>query len=376
MESKEHLSAIALTMLRPQLTPLQLMEIYREAGSATAIVEARHHLKDAFPAISARVIDVMKDLDNAIIRAQAEVEYAERHNIKILTPDDIAYPQRLKDCPDAPLVLYYYGNGELNAQRVVNIIGTRKCTTYGKDLIRHFVSDMSKMCPDTLIVSGLAYGVDINAHRESLANGLPTVGVVAHGLDTIYPAVHRETAKEMISRGGLLTEYPHGTRPDKRNFVQRNRIVAGMSDACILVESAKKGGGLITVEISNSYNRDVFAFPGSIGSPYSEGCNKAIREHQAQLITSAEDFVQFMGWENAAILQDARRQGIERTLFPQLTDEEKAIVNALQEHGDMQTNHLAVHTNLPISTITATMFSLEMNGIVIPLAGGKYHLLD
>lgn len=376
MESKEHLSAIALTMLRPQLTPLQLMEIYHEAGSATSIVEARHHLKEVLPDVSMRIVEVMKDLDNALAKAEAEMEYAEKHNIKILTPNDIDYPQRLKDCPDAPLVLYFFGNGDLNPQRVVNIIGTRKCTSYGKDLIRHFVSDLKKMCPGTLIVSGLAYGVDINAHREALANGLPTVGVVAHGLDTIYPAMHRDTAKEMVSQGGLLTEYPRNTRPDKRNFVQRNRIVAGMSDACILVESAAKGGGLITVGISNSYNRDVFAFPGAINAPYSEGCNKMIRDHQAQLITSADDFVSLMGWEKAELLEKARQQGIERQLFPELNAEETLIVEALQKHGDLQSNHLSVLTNLPISTISANLFTLEMKGIVMPMAGGTYHLLS
>lgn len=372
----EHLNAIALTMLRPQLSPIQLMEMYREAGSATAIVEARHHLQDVLPDVSVRVKEVMKDIDNALAKAQEEIAYTEKHSIKILTPNDADYPQRLKECIDAPLVLYYLGNGDLNSHHIVNIIGTRKCTTYGQDLIRNFIRDLKTLCPDVLIVSGLAYGVDVNAHREALANGLNTIGVVAHGLDTLYPAVHRETAKTMVSHGGILTEYPRYTRPDKRNFVQRNRIVAGMSDACILVESAAKGGGLITVGISNSYNRDVFAFPGSVGNTYSEGCNKMIREHQAQLITSAEDFISFMGWERAEELEKARHQGIERQLFPDLTDDERLIVETLRKHGDIQTNHLAVLTNLPISTISATMFSLEMNGIVRVMAGGTYHLLD
>lgn len=372
----EHLSAIALTMLRPQLSPIQLMEMYRQAGSATAIVEARHHLKDVLPDLPVRIIEVMEDLDNALAKAKAEMEYAERYNIKILTPADIQYPQRLKNCVDAPLVLYFCGNADLNVQRVVNIIGTRKCTPYGKDIIRHFVADLKKLCPDTLIVSGLAYGVDINAHREALANGLPTVGVVAHGLDTIYPAVHRETAKEMTSHGGMLTEYPRFTRPEKRNFVQRNRIVAGMSDACILVESASRGGGLITVGISNSYDRDVYAFPGPVGAEYSAGCNNMIREHQAQLITCAEDFVNFMGWEKSEMLQKARQQGIERQLFPELSKEESIIVNALRQHGDMPVNRLAITTNMSISAINAHLFTLEMNGIVMPLAGGLYHILD
>lgn len=375
MESKNPLNAIALTMLRPQLSPIQLMAMYHTAGSATAIVEARHHLKDVLPDLPVRILDVMKDLDNALAKAKEEIEFAEKHKIKILTPSDTLYPQRLKSCIDAPLVLYYLGNADLNVQHVVNIIGTRKCTPYGRDLIRHFVSDLKQMCPDTLIVSGLAYGVDINAHREALYNDLPTVGVVAHGLDNVYPAVHRETAKQMISHGGLLTEYPHGTRLDKRYFVHRNRIVAGMSDACILVESASRGGGLITVGISNSYAREVFAFPGPVGAEYSMGCNNMIRDHKAHLITSAEDFVRTMGWQNAEILQKARKQGIERQLFPNLSHEESVIIEALRQEGDMHVNQLAVSTNMSISAVSAHLFTLEMNGIVMPLAGGMYHLL-
>ena len=197
------------------------------------------------------------------------------------------------------------------------------------------------MCPGILVVSGLAYGIDICAHRNALAEGLPTVGVLAHGLDTIYPSSHRETAAQMLRDGGLLTEYPSCTNADKMNFVRRNRIVAGMSDACILVESAEKGGGLITTDIANSYGRDVFAFPGHVNAEYSKGCNTLIRDSKAGLITSAADFVKAMGWESDAVLQKAKSKGIERQLFPDLSPDEARVVAVLDKTNDLQINMLS-----------------------------------
>ena len=372
--SKETIDAIALTMLQPQLSPLNLMQMYRAAGSAAAIVEAKDNIRTLIPDATPRMTEILLDLDNAILRAQEEVEFCSKHSIKIMTPSDAEYPQRLHECEDAPLVLYFCGNGNLNSAHVIDIIGTRKITTYGQDIIRHFIEDLHDICPDALVVSGLAYGVDVNAHREALQNGMDTIGVVAHGLDTIYPATHREIAKEMTMHGGLLTEYPHNTRIDKRNFVQRNRIVAGMSDACILVESASKGGGLITAHISNDYNRDVFAFPGPVNAPYSAGCNNLIREDGAHLITSANDFVKFMGWEDSNILNEARRKGIERTLFPELTEEERLLVDTISD-VDLQLNQITVKSGLPISKVSALLFTLEMKGLVRCMAGGTYHLL-
>jgi DNA processing protein len=237
------------------------------------------------------------------------------------------------------------------------------------------VRDLKSLCPQLLIVSGLAYGVDINAHRAALENGYETVGVLAHGLDQIYPHRHRETAVKMISQGGLLTEFFTQTNADKVNFVRRNRIVAGMSDACILVESAARGGGLITARLSRDYNRDVFAFPGKVGDEYSKGCNNLIRNNGAALITSAQDFVEAMGWITDAQLNEARQKGIERQLFPSLSPEEMQIVGALQKQNDQQINMLSVTSNLPVARLTAILFELELKGVVKVLAGGTYHLL-
>jgi len=272
-------------------------------------------------------------------------------------------------------VLFYMGTADLNQRRVINIVGTRHCTPYGADLVRRFVADLKGQCPEVLIVSGLAYGVDICAHRHALQNGFETVGVLAHGLDEIYPPRHRETAREMLKKGGLLTEYMSETNADKVNFVRRNRIVAGMSDSTILVESAAKGGGLITTSIAQDYNRAVFAFPGAVGAPYSEGCNNLIRDNGAQLITSAADFVAAMGWQADAQLHQAKRQGIERECFPDLTAHEQAVVAALAKAGDLQLNQLSAIVNIAIGQLAAILFQLEMKGVVRSLAGGTYHLL-
>lgn len=352
-----------------------MLELYRRAGSATRILEHKNDIRDILPDASDKLIHALQNADEARSRAEAELEYDLRYGIQPIPMNDDRYPQRLKVCDDAPLMLFYKGNADLNQQRVVNIVGTRRCTLYGEDLIRRFITDLRLMCPQVLIVSGLAYGVDINAHQQALDKGYETVGVLAHGLDTIYPSQHRATAIQMIEQGGLLTEFLTHTNADKINFVRRNRIVAGMSDACILVESAAHGGGLITAEISQAYGRDVFAFPGRVGDKYSEGCNNLIRSNGAGLITSAADFVKDMGWQADAKLMQAKRQGIERTLFPELTPDEQAIVDVLSKHNDLQVNMISVQSGIDIGQLTALLFALEMKGVVKTLAGGMYHLM-
>lgn len=374
MNQQEILDTITLTRLN-YFSLAGMLELYRRTGSASVIMENRLHIKDILPDASPKLIDALRNTDEAQKRAEIELEYDMKYGIQPLCMNDEQYPQRLKECDDAPLMLFYKGNADLNPKRVINIVGTRQCSPYGEDLIRHFIADLRQLCPEVLVVSGLAYGVDINAHRQALANGYDTVGVLAHGLDTIYPSRHRNVAVQMIGQGGLLTEFLTQTNADKINFVRRNRIVAGMSDACVLIESAAHGGGLITTEISQSYGRDVFAFPGRIGDTYSEGCNQLIRSNGASLITSAEDFVKDMGWQDDAVLSKAKRRGIERCLFPDLTQEEQAIVDVLSKHNDLQINLISVKTGIDIGRLTALLFTLEMKGILKTLAGGMYHLL-
>lgn len=374
MDQQEILNTILLTRLN-YFSLAGMLELYRKVGSATLIMEHKNNLRDILPDASDKLVNAIQNSDEARKRAEVELEYDLRYGIEPLTMNDERYPSRLKECDDAPLMLFYKGNANLNQQRVINIVGTRHCTPYGEDLIRRFITDLKQLCPQVLIVSGLAYGVDINAHRQALDKGYETVGVLAHGLDDLYPNRHKETALRMIEQGGLLTEFLTQTNADKINFVRRNRIVAGMSDACILVESAAHGGGLITCEISQAYNRDVFAFPGRIGDAYSEGSNNLIRSNGAMLITSASDFVKDMGWQDDAKLMRAKQQGIERSLFPDLSAAEQSIVDVLSRNNDLQINMISVQSGIDISRLTVLLFQLEMKGLIRTLAGGMYHLL-
>ena len=375
MSEEEIFYTIALSRLTG-FSQMMSVELYRKFGSAKAIYEQRHNISDVVPDCSPRLIENIQNWDDALKRATVEMEFIGKHKIQGLTLNDDAYPQRLHDCPDAPIIIYYKGNAELNQQRVINLVGTRRCTTYGQDLVRRFITRLRELCPQVLIVSGLAYGIDICAHRQALAIGYDTVGVLAHGLDTIYPSAHRETAREMVMQGGLLTEYTTLTEPIANNFRQRNRIVAGMSDATIVVESAAKGGALITARIAQDYGRDVLAFPGQVGAPYSEGCNNLIRDNRAALISSADDFVVAMGWQMDAVRTAAEAKGIERHLFPNLSPDEQAVVTLLTTTNDLQLNVISVRLNKPIGVVTALIFGLEMKGVVKPLAGGTYHLLN
>ena len=351
-----------------------LLNLYRTLGSATNVVEHRHHIRDMLPDASDRLVAALENMDDMISRAETELEFDMNHGIVPLCFNDRNYPKRLAECADAPLVLYYKGNADLNQRRIISIVGTRRCTQYGRDMTARLIKRMRELLPKTLIVSGLAYGIDIEAHRNALACDFETVGVLAHGLDTIYPNAHRDTAIKMIENGGLLSEFITMTNADKRNFVQRNRIVAGMCDACVIVESAAKGGGLITTTMARDYNRDVFAVPGAVGQQYSEGCNLLIKDNVASLITSADDLVDAMGWNEDMEMVRKAGKGIERELFPELTQEEQIIVDRLAMH-DLQINMLASQTGLTIQKLSALLFGMEMKGVVKALAGGTYHLL-
>ncbi len=347
------------------------LQLYQSMGSAQAVYEHRNEIGDAVANTTPRLRQAMRNWDEALHRAAAEMEFITKNHIRALTFNDADYPQRLRSCSDAPILLYYKGNADLNQKYILNLVGTRHCTSYGQDLVHHFIEDLRQACPQVLVVSGLAYGIDICAHRQALQQGYETVGVLAHGLDQIYPPRHRDTAVEMVKHGGLLTEYMSQTEALPNNFRQRNRIVAGISDSTILVESAYKGGGLITCRIAQEYGRDVFAFPGAVGMPYSEGCNHMIRNNTAALITSAKDFIEAMGWQTS----QKKPEAVERQLFPDLSAEEQLVVSLLQQTNDLQLNIISVKTNLPIGQLTALLFQLEMKGVVKPLAGGTYHLI-
>ena len=374
MTDQETLYMMALTQV-PSLSLTNLHLLIDELGSASAIYENRKDLKQVLPSASPKFLDGMGDFCNYLKRAEEELEFCRKGKIRCLGLNDEDYPQRLKDCNDAPVLLYYRGSANLNSQHIVSMVGTRQITNYGKDLCRSFVRDLKQVCPDALVVSGLAYGVDVNCHRAALEQGLETVGVLAHGLDQIYPRHHRETAKQMVDQGGLLTEYMSNTIIDKRNFVQRNRIVAGVSDAIIVVESATKGGSLITAEIAQSYNRQVWAFPGRVFDTYSSGCNMLIFKNKASLLTNAEDFCLEMGWTDDVQHQKQLSEGIQQELFADdYSAEEQAVLQALARDDSKQINVLAVETNIAIGELSSLLFSLEMKGAVQSLVGGRYKL--
>lgn len=354
------------------LGPIGACALVKAMGSATAVFQRKDELPQLVPGVSHRLVEAL-DCPDAFRRADEELAFAEKNHIQCIPLMDERYPSRLRECEDAPLSLFYRGNADLNALRVVSMVGTRHATPYGQDICQRFLRDLSALCPEVLVVSGLAYGIDIHSHRAALQNGFNTVGVLAHGLDRIYPAAHRKTAVSMLEQGGLLTEFMSGTNPDRQNFVKRNRIVAGMSDATIVVESAAKGGALITAELAESYSRDCFAFPGRVGDEFSAGCNALIRKNRAALITSAEDFVKAMGWEMA---DTPKQEGIQRQLFLDLSDEEEKIVQLLQNNPDgVQINTLVVEVNIPINRVSALLFELEMKGVVRAMAGGIYRII-
>ena len=299
--------------------------------------------------------------------------FVEKNRLTCLTLQDEAYPARLRECEDAPVVLFFKGNVDLNRLHVINMVGTRRATEYGKQFCADFLHDLSALLPDVLVVSGLAYGIDIHAHRAALANDISTVAVLAHGLDRIYPSLHRKTAVDMLANGGLLTEFLTETNPDKHNFVSRNRIVAGMCDATIVVESAAKGGSLITADLADGYHRDCFAIPGRVTDTASIGCNQLIRDNKAALVQSAGEFVKMMGWTDTE--PSVKAEGIQRSLFPELTEEEEAVVRILVRQGDLHINTLVVEADIPVNRMSALLFELEMKGVVKTLVGGVYHLL-
>ena len=265
------------------------------------------------------------------------------------------------DCHDAPLVLFSLGNVNYNATRVVGVVGTRKATDYGRRMCHTFIKELHDLCPDITIVSGLAYGIDIESHKAALEAGFPTIGVLAHGLDMIYPSAHRPVAKQMLSDGGLVTEFMSRTTPLGHNFVRRNRIIAGLSDAVVVVESAAKSGSLITAEIAGSYNRDCFAFPGSVGDPYSVGCNELIRDNRASLITSAFDMVNALNWK----VKGSGEPAIQKELFPDLTDQEEKVYSRIRLKAQgVHISTLMTELNIPYPHLSTILFSLEMKGLI------------
>lgn len=364
----EQVYSIALTLL-PGIGRIGAKQLVEGMGTATDVFRLRRELPDRLPEAGKRLVQLL-DNPQAIARADRELTSMEEKQVRCIAWASRDYPRRLRECPDAPVALFYRGSVDLNSSRIISMVGTRQATDYGRTLCREFLHGLSQLCPDVLVVSGLAYGIDVCAHREAMAHGLSTVGVLAHGLDRIYPSNHRSVAVQMMERGGLLTEYVFGTEPERYNFVGRNRIVAGMADATIVVESGKKGGSLITADLANGYHRECFAFPGRVTDVSSEGCNCLLRDNKAAPLLSAEDFVAAMGWGAADKKKAAQVR--QQTLFPELSPEEQRVLGLLQHEENRQLDALVLASQMPVARLHAILFELEMKGAVRTAAGGLY----
>jgi len=360
---------IALTQIKG-VGVVHARNLMQVVGDEEAVFKESSRKLESIPRLSRRVIEEIRNPE-VMRRAEKELEFVAKNNLQLLFFTDKHYPQRLTQCIDAPLLLYAKGNTDLNREKVISIVGTRNATRYGEEYCKEFIREISVKLPDILIISGLAYGVDICAHRAALQNGLPTVAVLGHGLDRIYPSLHRQTAVDMLRTGALLTEFPSNTNPDKHNFVKRNRIVAGMADAVVVVESGMKGGSLTTADIANSYFREVFALPGRIRDKMSTGCNQLISDNQAVLLRSSGHFLSHMGWEQ----ETKPNLPVQKELFPELSGDEGKIFNTLNNKGAMQVNTLAIELNIPVTELFLTLLEMEMKNIVESLPGGIYQLV-
>jgi DNA processing protein len=338
-------------------------------GSASEVFKQKRSKLRKIPGIGESLSGSVTEAKTVLKRAEQEIKFLEKYKITPLFFTDSNYPSRLKFCSDSPVLLYYKGSADLNAEKIVAVVGTRKPSQYGKEKTTELVKDLSDN--NVLIVSGLAYGIDVWAHKTAIDNGLETVGVLGHGLDRIYPQAHDKIAKQMIKQGGLLTDFMSETNPDAVNFPKRNRIVAGLCDALVVVESKRTGGSLITATIANSYNKDVFAFPGQAGESLSEGCNGLIKRNRAALIENAEDLLEAMQWQEKEKSKNTSRQ---IPLSVNLTDEEKIIMNLFVEKKQNHIEEICRATQLPVSKISALLFQLEFSNLIKSKPGKMYEV--
>lgn len=339
-------------------------------GDAEAVFMEKRQSLEKVPGIGSFTATEIKRPE-VLLQAEKELSFIEKNRISCYFMTDVNYPKRLRECPDAPVLFYFKGNADLDTTRIISIVGTRRSTDYGRELTENLIKELAVSFPNLLVVSGLAYGIDIMAHRNALKNQLPTVAVLAHGLDRIYPSTHRNTAIELMQHGGLLTDFPSGTEPDKPNFIKRNRIVAGLADAVIIVESADKGGSLITADIAFSYGRDVLAFPGRVNDPHSKGCNTLIRQNKAALITSAADLISAMCWD---VSRPTGAIPVQQELFFQESDQAGLITRIISRNKEIHIDQLALEADIPVQQLAMLLFELEMNGIIRAFPGNIYKL--
>ena len=365
--SEDLLYKIAISMI-PGIGSVTTRNLIAYVGSVEGIFHEKEKSLLKIPGIGE--INAQKIANqNVMEQAQREVEFIVRNQIQPHFYLDQNYPDRLKGCSDAPVILYTKGNANLNESRIISIVGTRNATNYGREVCDELIRNFAEKSYRVLVVSGLAYGIDVQAHKSCLKYNLPTVGVLAHGLDTVYPSLHSSVAAKMLENGGLISDFPSNTKIDRQNFLRRNRIIAGLADATIIVESAEKGGALVTADIANSYNRDVFAFPGRSTDIYSRGCNKLIKLNEAVLIENQADLEKAMNWDVKVPVNKA----IQTSLFIELTSEEQKLVDLLKG-GDRFIDELTLETKMPMSKVSALLLDMEFKGLVASLPGKMYRM--
>jgi len=359
---------IALTLL-PGVGDVNARKLVSYTGSPEAVFTEKKTNLLRIPGLGISTVNLIINNRKVVGRAAEEVDFIKKYSVNPVFYTSKEYPERLKHCADSPVLIYTLGNADLNAPRIVSIVGTRRATEYGKEICRKLVSGLAEM--GVLVISGLAYGIDTCAHKAALDEGLDTVGVFAHGLDRVYPPLNKLLAERMAEKGGLVTEFPSQTNPDRENFPKRNRVIAGLADATVVIEAGVKGGALITADIANSYNRDVFAVPGRIGDPVSEGCNNLIKTNRAALLQSAGDIRYIMGWDDKN-LKSASKQ---TRLFVQLDSDQEAIVEIFKEYGDCSLDKICNTTGIQTSKVAAALLSLEFEGMLKSLPGKIYRLI-
>lgn len=361
----ERIYQIGLSLLT-KVGPIKAKSLVSIVGGAEAIFKESDK---ALGKIEGLNIDFVLGFnrEDALRRAEKELTFIDNNGIDLFYYQDKRYPSKLKYCVDGPIILFTKGNVNFNKKNI-SIVGTRKISPYGRKMTRQLIGDMKDL--GIQIISGLAHGVDAEAHRSALNNGLSTLGVLGHGLDTMYPAAHRPIAIEMLENGGLVTEFLSNTIGDPANFPKRNRIVAGLSQATVVIESAESGGSLITANLANDYNRDVFAFPGNVDRNTSKGCNNLIRRDKAHLITCAEEMLDILGWDT-----DEKPNFVQADLFAELNEDEELIVNVFIEKGEIDIDNLSFSTQMTSSSLSLHLFNLEMKGMIRSMPGKRYSLI-
>lgn len=357
---------IALTLLKG-VGPVKARHLISKLGDLESIFKDSLNMISKKTNLSHAFLKQM-EREKALEEANQQLEFVSKKGIRTHFYTENTYPNRLKQCADAPLLLFSNGEMDLNPERIVAVVGTRHATEYGKSVCEELIDGLTGK--NILVVSGMAYGIDICVHQLCVKNKIPTIGVLGHGLDRLYPREHISIAQRMLENGGLLTEYLPGTNPDRENFPMRNRIVAGMSDATIVIESKDSGGSLITAELANDYARDVFAFPGNVGQIHSKGCNSLIAKQKAHLITGSKDFLKWMQWE-----KEKKPKAVQRSMFTNFSLEEKTILALLETESELSVDILSIKANLPVSKTNVLLFNLEMSGAIKMLPGKKYRLL-